>query len=83
MATTKNLVDARYTLVRNHHEDAADVAARMAEMMAEYNPNCPLDEAGRTALYEQMQTQLEAIYDAEVAALDSLKTALSELQPTA
>ena len=83
MAITKNLVDARYTLVRNHHEDAADVAARMAEMMAEYNANCPLDETARIALYEQMQAQLEAIYDAEVAALDSLKTALSELQPTA
>lgn len=83
MATTKNLVDARYTLVRNHHDDAAEINQRLVEFMGEYNRNCPLDVDARAVLYEDMQVHLDAIYEAETAALDSLKTALLEVKESA
>jgi len=56
--------------------DTANLTAQITEKRREGNLNFPLDDAAVLALFTTLHDQLNAIYQAEVEALEALKAAL-------
>jgi hypothetical protein len=74
---TKHLLQERYRLTAaNDMTGLAPVMARLREMETTYNgAGFPLDDTGITELFSAIEHGLNAVYDAEVAALVTLKAA--------
>lgn len=74
---TKTLFNQRYSLFkRNKVDEVCIVSEKLERMMGEMNREFPLDEASINILFTDMQTKLNAIYDAEVTALETLKQSI-------
>lgn len=75
---TRDLMHQRYTHYRTHNlEGLKQVSQRMEALQNDQNRNFPLDDAAVNTLFATMQDRLEAIYDAENAALETLRAAIS------
>lgn len=74
---TKHLMRERYRLTAaNDMAGLAPVMAKLREMEKTYHgAGFPLDDTATTQLFESIQHWLNTLYDAEVAALESLRTA--------
>lgn len=81
LAETKRLLSQKYALFLEHgntkEAELAQINAQLSNMEEELNPNFPSNNDEMQALFAQMQTDLTAIYEAETAALDSLKVCLN------
>ncbi len=74
----ETLLVQRYALYRERNWEAMrPTSERLEVLQQELNgPHFPLDDAGIDSLFAEMQTQLEAIYEAEMQALTTLTEAI-------
>jgi hypothetical protein len=71
---TRNLLNKRYRLLKRHElNELRKVSIQLDQMMNEMNHAFPLDNPAITTLFTAMQARLDAVYQAEVAALEALK----------
>ncbi|MCA0456004.1 MAG: BtrH N-terminal domain-containing protein [Chloroflexi bacterium] len=73
-ASTKTLIDQRYEALKHNQSDKVKETVDAVERLNdEFQQEFPLDDAAINRLYDLMQSNLMAVYDAEVAALETLK----------
>ncbi|MBL8163033.1 MAG: DUF4872 domain-containing protein [Anaerolineae bacterium] len=76
LAPTAELMRKRYAHYRANEQDAMrPISIQLEELAEEYSSNPPIDDVG--ALFADLGTRIQAIYEAEVAALDTLRAASS------
>jgi hypothetical protein len=76
-ADTSAALESRYSAFKKN--DAAALGKAMNELdklAGEYSRNFPMGDKAVDALFEDMKTKLEAVYDAEITALETLKQAV-------
>lgn len=74
---TKTLLNQRYHLFkRNKIDEVRIVSEKLESLMGEMSREFPLDDSSINVLFTDMQTKLNAVYDAEVAALETLKQSI-------
>ncbi len=74
LAKARALLDKRYAAF--HRGDSAEVASAIHEwvlLREAANADFPMDDAAVSALFESMQAHLNVVYDAETAALETLR----------
>ncbi len=73
-AETRDLLKQKYALLRRNQQDKLrPVAERLETLEREMNDAFPLDDAAVQAHFSAMQSALQTVYEAEVAALTTLK----------
>ena len=81
LAETRRLLAQKYDLFMEHGNSKAaklaQINVQLSDMEEELNPSFPINNDEMQALFAQMQTDLTAIYEAETAALESLKGCLN------
>lgn len=81
LAQTRQLLAQKYALFLAHGRDRqseiGQLSQELTDMEEELNPSFPIEHDEMQTLFESMQTDLNAIYEAELAALETLRGCLN------
>lgn len=80
LAETRQLLAQKYALFLEHGNERQDTLAALSRQLTdleeELNPGLPIDDGEMLALFESMQTDLNALYGAETAVVETLRRCL-------
>jgi len=80
-AETRRLLAQKYSLFLNYgderQQDLAQLSQELMDMEEELNASFPIHNEDMEALFSSMQTDLMALYEGELAALETLKSCLN------
>ena len=81
LAKTRQLLAQKYALFlefgNERETELVQINQQLSDMEEDLNPSFPIDNDEMNALFANMQTNLSAIYEAETAALETLKGCLN------